>query len=115
MKDNIKTQERLDYYEKKYISKHLGKEKCLNIDEGGLFHEYIDRTRFFTIEEDGTYRYCWDENTTQDETKEKKYHFDKTTNELIKKLKKNKHDWELRKELLNNLLRYHLTPSLLNI
>ena len=59
LRDNIKSQAELDYWEKHYIGLHLGKEKCLNIHEGGSVN-YKIRDIFHTVEtlEDGTYRSC---------------------------------------------------------
>ena len=58
-KNLIKSQEELDKYEKIYINKHLGKEKCLNIDEGGLhYSNEIDKFHIIESDEEGNYRSC---------------------------------------------------------
>lgn len=52
------SQQQLDKWEKKYIDKCLGKEKCLNIAEGGLHNDLTIKLLSHTIElqYDGIYR-----------------------------------------------------------
>lgn len=58
LRNGATSQQQLDKWEKKYIDKYLGKEKCLNMIEGGLHNELNIKLAYHTIElkEDGTYR-----------------------------------------------------------
>lgn len=57
LKIGAKNQAQLDIWEKNYINKYLGQEKCLNIDEGGLYKRE-NKLDFHTVEQ-------IDENTTR--------------------------------------------------
>lgn len=52
------SQEELDQWEAYYVNKHLSKEKCLNIDEGGKHYLNNNKLDFHVVEtlDDGTYR-----------------------------------------------------------
>ena len=58
LRNGAASQQQLDKWEKKYVDKYLGKEKCLNIDEGGLHNDLSIKLLSHTIElqYDGTYR-----------------------------------------------------------
>ena len=58
LRNGATSQQQLDKWEKKYIDKYLGKEKCLNMIEGGLHNELNIKLVYHTIElkDDGTYR-----------------------------------------------------------
>jgi len=62
-----KSQKELDRLEKYYVNQHLGKEKCLNIDEGGLhYSDDVNKLDFHVVEtlEDGSYRSAEISNST---------------------------------------------------
>lgn len=112
LKDKINNQKTLDKWERYYISKYLGTDNCLNIDEGGS-HRKNDKLRFHTVEllADGSYRSC--DNIISEDIKKTK--FDKETTNIINELKKDPYNIELRLEAIKHLIRYNTTPSLLNI
>ena len=59
LKQNIKSQKDLDKYEKLYINKYLGKDKCLNMCEGGLhYNNDLDKFHVIETDEEGNYRSC---------------------------------------------------------
>ena len=139
LKDNIKTETDLDKYERQYIEKELGKKKCLNISEGGgdfrrrrkkeaniyLINEDESQQRINntiddnTIEDNTIKDNTIEDNTINDNTIEDKnvviQKYDMTTEKLLKKLKKNKDDFELRKELILRLGKYGVSPAILGI
>ena len=144
LKDNIKTETDLDKYERQYIEKELGKKKCLNISEGGgdfkrrrkkeaniyLINEDESQQRINNTIEDNTIKdntiedntikdNTIEDNTINDNTIEDKnvviQKYDITTEKLLKKLKKNKDDFELRKELILRLGKYGVSPAILGI
>lgn len=139
LKDNIKTETDLDKYERQYIEKELGKKKCLNISEGGddfrrgrkkeaniyLINEDESQQRINNIIEDNTIKDNIIEDNTikdniiEDDIIENKnvviQKYDKTTEKLLLKLKKNKDDFELRKDLILRLGKYGVSPAILGI
>ena len=111
LRSGAKNQQQLDSWEINYIKQYLGRDKCLNIDEGGL-HRKINKLDFHTVEllEDGTYRNCDEINI---ETEYPKY--DQTTNIILYQLKQDPYNFELRKKAINRLLKYNTTPAILGI
>ena len=118
VKDGAKTQQQLDKWEYSAIRKVLGKRKCLNMIDGGLDAiRNSNKLHFHTVvqNEDETYHSCELEELSENKQKTIPTYFDETTTKLIKKLKKDKYNFEIRKELTNRLSKYMLTPTLLNL
>ena len=113
LKSGAKNQTQLNKWEKQYIDQHLGKKKCMNLIEGGL--DAIKRkqkeAKTYYMNEEGNLISC--DNTNEENISNQK--FDNTTSKMIKQLERDKHNIELRIELLKLLSKYGLTPSLLNI